>query len=292
MRPLAAAALCAALVPGHAAAQTAQVEEPRTYGYFVGDTVARTIRLQLPAGMAVDAASLPRPGKRGGALELRRVAWRQAEQALWVEYQVLLSPPAPRVLEMPAIELRLQRGKGQPPASLRIDAWPVTVVPLLPAEAPSRRGFGDMQPDRPPPALDLGGHASRMLALAVVAGVLLLYLLQVYVGLPWWARRHRPFGQAWRVLQALPPQPDTAQRRAAWAAVHAALNRTAGATLLADGVPGFIAAHPRYAPLQPALADFFARSRSGFFAEAAADDDMAWLRGLARRLRDAERGAA
>lgn len=292
MKAAAALALCTALLPVGAMAQTAQVEEPRAYGYFVGDTVARTIRLQLPAGMAVDTASLPRPGRRGGALELRRVAWRQGEQALWVEYQVLLSPPAPRVLEMPAIELRLQQADGRPPASLRIDAWPVTVVPLLPAEPPNRRGFGEMQPDRPPPLLDLQGHAARMLALAVAAGVLLLYLLHVYVGLPWWARRHRPFGQAWRVLQALPRQPDTTQRRAAWAAVHAALNRTAGATLLADGVPGFVQAHPRYAPLQAALADFFARSRSGFFAESAADDDMAWLRALARRLRDAERGAA
>ena len=115
-----------------------------------------------------------------------------------------------------------------------------------------------------------------------------------WLALPWWARRHRPFGQAWRTLRALPPRPDEGRRRGAWAAGHAALNRTAGATLLAEGVPGFVAAHPRYARLQPELVAFFERSRSGFFAERVgeAEAELAWLRTLARRLRDAERGAA
>ena len=98
------------------------------------DVVVRRIQLQVPSGLALDTASLPRPGKRGGALELRSVAWRQAAQELVVEYQVLLSPPTPRVLEMPAFELRFAGAGGQPAGSLRIDAWPVAVSPLVAAE--------------------------------------------------------------------------------------------------------------------------------------------------------------
>lgn len=276
-----------------AAGLAAQVDEPRAYGWFVGDTVSRSIRLQVPDGFTLDTASLPRPGKRGGALELRSVAWRQASRELVVEYQVLLSPATPRVLEMPAFDLRFTRAGGQPAASLRIDAWPVAVAPLVAGgEAPARRGFGEMQPDRPPPRIDVAGHRARLLAYAAAAALLALYLLHVYVGLPWWARRHRPFGQAWRGLRALPAQPAEADRRAAWAQVHAALNHTAGGTLLDEGVPGFLAAHPRYRGLKAELHEFFARSRRSFFADEPAAADLQWLRGFCRRCRDAERGAA
>lgn len=271
----------------------AQIEEPRAYGYFVGDVVARRIQLQLPAGVALDTASLPRPGKRGGALELRSVAWRQSAHELVVEYQVLLSPPTPRVLEMPPFELRFTGAGGQPAGSLRIDAWPVAVSPLVAAgDPPARRGYGEMQPDETPPQRDLRPHAQRLLALAAVAAVLGLYLLHVYVGLPWWARRHRPFGQAWQALRGLPPQPGEAAQRQAWAQVHAALNRTAGTALLDDGVPAFVSTHPRWRGLQADLHEFFARSRRSFFAGEPAGDDLAWLRGFCRRCRDLERGAA
>lgn len=295
--PAAAASAASAPAPRAPAAAVeglaAEVQEPRAYGYFVGDVVARRIQLQVPAGLALDTASLPRPGKRGGALELRSVAWRQAAQELVVEYQVLLSPPTPRVLEMPAFELRFTGAGGQPASSLRIDAWPVAVSPLVAAgDPPARRGYGEMQPDEPPPQRDLQPHAQRLLALAGVAALLGLYLLHVYVGLPWWARRYRPFGLAWQALRGLPAEPQEAQRRQAWANVHAALNRTAGRALLDQDVPAFVDMHPRWRALQAELHEFFARSRRSFFAGEPAGDDLAWLRGFCRRCRDVERGAA
>lgn len=294
--PATAASAASAPAPAPVSAvqgPAADVQEPRAYGYFVGDVVARRIQLQVPAGLALDTASLPRPGKRGGALELRSVAWRQAAQALVVEYQVLLSPPTPRVLEMPAFELRFTGAGGQPAGSLRIEAWPVAVSPLVAAgDPPARRGYGEMQPDEPPPQRDLQPHAQRLLALAAVAALLGLYLLHVYVGLPWWARRYRPFGLAWHTLRGLPENADEAVRRQAWADVHAALNRTAGRALLDQDVPAFVAAQPRWRAVQAELHEFFARSRRSFFAGEPAGDDLVWLRGFCRRCRDVERGAA
>jgi mxaA protein len=276
--------------PAAGSAQTVQVDEPRAYGYFVGDTVERTVHIDLPPGTSIDTGSLPQPGRRGKALELRSMAWRQGRE-LRLEYQVMLSPREPRVLEMPALELRVADAAGRATV-LRVEAWPVAVVPLVAAEAPSRRGFGDLQADRPPPVIDTSTTRQRLLAYGVAALLLAAYLVHVYVALPWWARYRRPFGQAWQRLQALPAEPDALQRRQAWAQVHAALNRTAGATLFEAGIERFIDEQPRYAGLRAELQAFFDRSRRAFFAEAPAQDDLPWLLAFCRRCRDAERGAA
>jgi mxaA protein len=88
-----------------------------------------------------------------------------------------------------------------------------------------------------------------------------------------------------------------APRRQAFQLLHQALNRQAGQVLFAGSLPAFVQQQPAFAPLQGALAEFFARSEAEFFAPAAAvqgpaqDDTLAWLRDLARQLRAAERSA-
>ena len=189
----AAALLIVAALAAPARAQTesarVEVDEPRAYGWMVGDVVERSVRLVLPPGTVVDAASLPQPGRRGQALELRHVAFRQGRE-LWLEYQVMLSPPEPRVLEMPGFELQLRDAAGRASA-LRVDAWPVGVVPLVAREAPSRRGFGELQPDLPPPPVATDGHRRRLAAALALSLVVAAYLLHVQIALPWWARRRR-----------------------------------------------------------------------------------------------------
>lgn len=296
-RSLAAGALSVCIAAAAAAAPDtlgARSDEPRAFGYTVGDTVSRRIELTVPAGLTLDQGSLPRAGTRGRALELQRVVLHKsfsgAPEALQLDYQIFLAPREVRVLEMPAIELRFA---GSPrPQTLRIDAWPVTVAPLAPAESPTREGLGELRPDREPPRVDTRAAGTR---LALAAGALLLllgYLANVYLVLPWSAQRRRPFGRAWKQLGALPAQPDAAQRRAAFERVHAALNETGGEVLFEPGLDRFIAAQPRFAPLRDELARFFAVSRSEFFAGRSDGADMSWLRTFSRRCRDIERGAA
>ena len=108
-----AALLIGALGGGAAAAPDtlgARSDEPRAFGYTVGDVVSRRITLQVPDGLRLDPDSLPRPGARGRALELQRVVLHQSlagvPEALQLDYQVFLAPREVRVLEMPPIELR------------------------------------------------------------------------------------------------------------------------------------------------------------------------------------------
>ncbi len=272
----------------------ASSDEPRAFGYTVGDVVSRRITLRVPAGLELDPDSLPRAGARGRALELQRVVLHKSlagvPDALRLDYQVFLAPRELRVLEMPPLELRFD---GSPrPQTLRIDAWPVTVAPLAPVEPSPREGLGEMRPDREPSRLATG--LARMRLTVEVGAMLLLlgYLAQVYLVLPWSAQRRRPFGRAWKTLSVLPTRPDAKQRRAAFERVHAALNETAGEVLFEPGVDRFVGRQPRFASLRDDLVRFFADSRAEFFAGGDDAVDARWLVAFGRRCRDLERGAA
>lgn len=274
---------------GEPAVLEARPDSPRAYGYHVGDRVVRQVELSVPAGLTLDADSLPRVGQRGRALELRSLTHDRS--GLRLEYQVMLSPPESRTLEMPPLRLRYL-GSGQD-RELRVEAWPVTVSPLVPVEVSERDGLGDLRPDAAPPHADAGAAQHRLAAYAAVAVLAVGLLLHRYVGLPWQARRRRPFAVAWRVLRRLPASPDPEQGRHAMTELHAALNRCAGQVLFESGVASFVRREPRYAPVAPEISEFFRRSRELFFrAGDAAPVDGDWLRALSRRLRDAERGMA
>lgn len=295
--PAAITLLSVVLGCGAAAAQDtlgASSDEPRAFGYTVGDVVSRRIALHVPDGLTLDEQSLPQAGARGRALELRRFELHKSltgvPDALLLDYQVFVAPREVRVLEMPAIELRFD---GRPrPQTLRIDAWPVTVAPLAPAEPSSRDGLGEMRPDRDPPRMDTSAARMRLALEGSAVLLLLAYLAQVYLVMPWAAQRARPFGRAWKTLRALPQQPDAAQRRAAFERVHAALNETAGEVLFEPGLDRFVALRPRFAPLRDDLARFFASSRAEFFAGGGDAAEVRWLVAFCRRCRNLERGAA
>jgi len=274
-----------------AATLQAVTEEPRAFGYQVGDIVQRRITVEVPDGLVLDENSLPRPGARGRALELRALR-RHASRGgdaqhlqLELEYQVFLSPSAVRTLELPSLTLRYE---GTPRAQdLRVDAWPVTVAPLVPVEVSPRSGLGELQPDAAPPLIDTHARRWRLLGSMALLVALLSYLTVVYLGLPWWGAQRRPFALAWRRLRRQHAVPW----REACQIVHGALNQSAGAVLFVHGVERFTQRNPHFAPLKEDIVRFLRLSQREFFEGGArqADDD-AWLAGFCRRCRDAERG--
>lgn len=290
------AALCAPCWADDAVLRI-DAEEPRAYGYQVGDHLQRRVVVHVPAGWRLDETSLPRPGGRGLALELRAVQRSTAPSAggqrlqLDLDYQVFLAPAAPRTVEIGSHRLRFAVA-GRVEEAL-IEAWPVTISPLVQAEAPTRRGLGEMQPDRPPPPVDTEAPRARLTAYAVLAALLAAGLAIAYLGPPWRAARNRPFGRAWRQLRGLPAQPDDARWRQACVTLHEALNRSAGEVLFERDLDAFVQRHAGFAPLRDDLQRFLRTTSAQFFGGAAREPgDGRWLQSLARRCRDAERGLA
>lgn len=296
-RPLLALVLTAGAAAAAALELRATTEEPRAFGHRVGDVVTRVIHVDVPAGLSLDAEALPVPGRIGPALDLRSIERSERridggmQLRLELRFQVFAAPVAARVYDLPVLKLRFEGGGRS--QELRVDPWPLAVAPLGPEEPSPRHGLGELRPDAPPPPADTTVLRAVVAASLAVSALIGGWLWIVYRGLPWWSRRHRPFAAAWRDLQAARRRGSLGQGAAACLDVtqrlHAALNATAGRVLFAEGLDAFVAAAPRYAPLRGELGRFFDRSRAGFFA-AAPDADLDWLLGIARALRDAERG--
>jgi mxaA protein len=272
-----------------------EASEPRAYGYQVGDHVQRSVVVHVPDGWRLDEATLPRPGGRGQALELRQVLRRTAAGGrrleLDLDYQVFLAPANVRTVEIAPLRLRFAGASRN--EEVLVEAWPITIAPLVPVQPPNRRGFGELQPDKPPLPIDTGAARQRLVAMAVVAALLLAWLAIVHFGPPWAAARKRPFGVAWRRLRGLAANPADAPWREACVQLHEALNRSAGEVLFERGLDAFIARRPAFAGLHDELLRFLRSSRAQFFGgEPRQRDDGIWLRGLCRRCRDAERGIA
>ena len=272
----------------HAATLQATTEEPRAFGYQVGDVVQRRITVEVPDGLVLDENSLPRPGARGTALELRALRKTASAQRLQIEldYQVFLSPAAVRTLELPSLTLRYD---GAPRTQeMRIDSWPITVAPLVPVEVSPRTGLGELQPDAAPPLIDTNAQRWRLLGHGALLTALLSYLGVVYFGLPWWGAQRRPFALAWRELNRAP----SPSWREACQRVHAAFNQSAGEVLFEHGVDRFIAKQTALAPLRQDIVRFLRLSQREFFEDAVPRaDDATWLTGFVKCCRDAERGS-
>jgi mxaA protein len=264
--------------------------EPRAFGYQVGDVLQRRIVVVVPAGLAFDEASLPRAGARGHALELRALHRQSGagREELTLDYQVFLAPLSVRTLEMPPLRLRFE---GQPRAqSLRVDAWPVTVAPLVPLEVSPRNGLGELQPDAPVPHIATHALRTRLAAYAIVATLLLATLAGVYGAGSWWGQRQRPFARAWRSMRRLPSNDDAVVWRAACERLHTAFNEAGGEVLFEHGIHCFAARRPAFQGLQEDMRRFLQLSRRGFFGDGAPEPgELAWLIAFGRRCRDAER---
>lgn len=308
------AALIAAALAGAAGLRAAEPltlrvvdDPPRAFGWQLGDVFERRVVVDVPRGWTLDDESLPPVGRPGGVAELRAIERRRESidggerLHLTLRYQLFVSPVEPRVLELRGFRLRVRAtdaspdgGVAAPLQTALVDAWPLAAAPLAPLEPALREGLGELRPDAPLPQPDAATPLRRLAAWAVLAALLLGYLLHVYAGERLWARHRRPFARAYRELARVDWQRGDAALADGFRRLHRAFDESAGRALFADdAATAFAAAGSRFAPLRADIAAFFERSRATFFDTAPArPDEPARLLALARALRDLERGAA
>ena len=274
-----------------------QISDPRAFGHQVGDVVTRRIVIEVPRRLRLVEESLPTTGRVRQALELGRVrhdtrpTLQGTRHTLQLEYQIFHAPREPRVLDLPSFTLRFE---GEPRAEeQRIDFAPIMVAPLTPQQPVLRAGLGTLRPDQPPLRIDARPERLRLAAYAVLALLPLSHLACVYLGAPWWHRRQRPFARVQRQVRALSLSAPAEEWQAAWRALHAALDTTAGEVLHAGALERFVDKHPRFILMRAELSEFFERSQALFFrSQPALEADRLWLRAFCARCFNIERGAA
>jgi mxaA protein len=258
----------------------ATVEQPRPFGYVVGDLLTQRVLLQRD-GRDFEPAALPVARRVSVWLERRApriVTAADGRRWLCVEYQLINAPQALRVVTLPAWELKA--GPGAP--SLAVAEWHLSVAPLTPQGSFSQGDLGELRPDRAPPLVPTHGLQRRAVAWA---GACLLVLAAWTAWLLWRNRRaaHLPFAQARRELARLDDHTPEA-----WRALHRAFDRTAGRAIHGGSLPVLLQRAPHLGAVRTDIEGFYAHSQAKFFGDepsAAAPSPRA----LCERLRRLER---
>ncbi|MEX3638136.1 calcium incorporation protein MxaA [Paraburkholderia sp. BR14320] len=284
------ASLCggAACATASAAEVAAHVQEPRAFGYVLGDVLTQRVLLEAD-GRDIGAVTPPSVGRTGVWLERRPVTLEtDANGRKWmvIGYQVVNAPQTLTQITLPALTLTSAAG-----TQLQVAEWPASIGPLTPQTVFAAGDLQPLRPDRQAPMLATSGWR-RQIAWAL--GLLLATLL-VWASW-WWARNRReaarlPFARAWRQMQRLPETP-AASSNDAWVCLHRALNETAGQVVHAASLSALLARAPYLQPLRAQLERFYLASAERFFTPAPHAVENAGelsLHALCRALYRAER---
>ncbi|HEV7835071.1 MAG TPA: calcium incorporation protein MxaA [Caballeronia sp.] len=257
----------------------ATVEQPRAFGYTVGDVLSQRILLPLGDDGGSPAAT-PSTGRIGIWFERRHPRIEtdaQGRRWMVIDYQIVNAPQSLTTISLPALTL----------GSLQVPEWPLSVSPLTPNTA---FGMGELQPLRPDRQVPLPAIAPLRRQTIWALGFLAL-TLAAWFG--WWKWRNTreaarlPFARAYMAMQRLESsRPDTNAR--GWLCLHRALNETAGQVVHAGSLPNLLARAPHLKALQPQLERFYQHSGERFFASRSADEDFPLIE-LSRALYRAER---
>lgn len=249
-----------------------QVENPRPYGWWLGDELVQRIRVQGE----IDPSSLPRPRAVDYWLDLRAVDQRAIPSGteLTLRWQNFYSALEPRDMQVPPSTILLTNGN-----TLELPGFRFVTSPIRPILAPSTPD--QLQADPPFHLIDPMPARLRLLCavLAFVAGVVVMAWHQGWF--PFQRRAARPFTRAARAVGRLP---EPLARRA----LHRAFDQSYGRVLIGADLDRFLTTAPQFSPLAQQLQGFFDASDAAFFGSGSADaQDVAQL---ARELSAIERG--
>jgi mxaA protein len=302
---LLAALATSALLPAAAQAQASaappsiavSVQQPRAFGYVIGDKLAQRISVQAPAGFALDPKTLPRAGRQGLWLELAPphltsdAVGGATRYRLTLDYQVINVPDHVRTIDLPALDLVFS-GPGRQ-LGATVDEWPITISAITPTYILARAGLPQTQPDAPPttPASGLYRGLTLLWAAAIVA--LVGGIAARRRGIPWLRRDTRPFvGAAHDIAKLSRLPPDRTAYRRGLQRLHRAFDAVAGHAVFGDRLAPLFAAHPELLPLRADVEEFYAASQREFFGTHAGNASLDGVLALARRCREAEAAAA
>lgn len=264
------------------ATQPAVVEQPRSFGYVIGDIATQRVLLE-ENGRAFTPNSLPVAGPLGNWVERHAVRIEsdpRGRRWLVVDYQIMNSPQQIKLVTLPAWRLAAKEGAA---ADLAIPEWQISVATLTPEQPFGRAGLGGLRPDREAPAIDVAPMRRRMMTGIGFALALMLLWAGWWSWRNWLASSHQPFAKALREIRGV----DEASPQA-WVALHRAFDATAGRVVQVETLPQLFERAPRLKPQRSAIEAFFAQSSARFFETGAAAPAVS-VRALCTELRRIEK---
>ncbi|MBS0235313.1 MAG: nonribosomal peptide synthetase MxaA [Proteobacteria bacterium] len=279
--------------PAAAAIDAVNVYEPRTFGYFIGDTLERDVEVVTSGSTELFTEALPRPGALTYWLDLVSIEQKTHENNgrriydIKLKYQIFYSAIEATDVEIPAFPLKFKNPSsvapdGTAPSDLtEASKYSASVPALRLTIAPLRNlVLVDLMPDKTKELSDvlrpdIAAHEiataqkEKTLALSglslLACGLLLLWHYAIW---PFQTRAGRPFTQADRQIRDLFSYgTGDPSYREALLILHRAFDEAAGHRLLAEDASAFTAERPRFSGLTPRLQAFFESSRLYFFSD-------------------------
>lgn len=229
-------------------ATAAVVQQPRPFGYVVGDIVTQRVLLDFKP------LELPRAERVTVWFERRQPRIEtDAENRRWlvVDYQIVNAPQSLTTITLPAWELE---------SKLAIPAWPLDVGPISERDA-------ELRPDRTAPVVATAPITREIRLWLLALGLTLV------AWLAWWLHRNRraratlPFARALRELRGAGD--STPQ---AWQALHRAFDETAGRVVQNETLGALFLRAPYLAARREDIEKFYAQSGARFFGGGAVTD--------------------
>lgn len=255
------------------------VEQPRPFGYVIGDVVTQRVLLTSPA-MKFEPAALP-PAQRLNIWFERRAARIESvsdgNRWLIVDHQLINAPPTLTTVNLPAWELEGKAGN----ARLRIPAATISIAPLIPAA--SSPTADQLRPDRGVSIIDTAPARTGLLVWSIALGLTLAAWLAWVLWRNWRDSLDRPFARASHELRRIDEGAPEA-----WQALHRAFDQTAGRVLQMETLPTLFERAPHLQPRRADIERFFADSNQRFFGAGLQSNPLS-VRALCQELRRIER---
>jgi mxaA protein len=270
-----------------------RTEDPRPFGYVIGDELSRRIEIDAPSNFKLLSDSLPRPGRVDAWLELRKIKVTEISRGdrtrhtLDLHYQIMNSPEGVKMHELS--KLLIKFNNLDKPETVDILESPFTVSPITPAFVLARAGLEEMRADKSAPLISATAHYWRLALAALLAIAAMFAGLYVTWGIPFLRKHNGPFARATREIKKLS---DT-DHAAALRRVHRAFDETAGAAIFPQHLAEFFTRHPAFSDVQNDAQQFFDASRGQFFSSGNSSEsaiNKKWLLDFCARCRDRERG--
>jgi mxaA protein len=249
-------------------------EEPRPFGYAIGDVIRHRLTIEPKPGSVLDDTSLPKPGPVNRWLELRQVEARPGPRGGYrvdLEYQAFYAPLAVKSLTIPGFVLHFKGPAGA--SDVEVPSWPFRMAPIHGLAVLEEGGLEPLRPDAVAEPPDPAAARTRFGGFMLAALVSLAYLGYAR-GILGFGRQGRHFREARRELHRLraggPGSP--AVLRAGFTCVHRAFDRTLGEPLFAERLPEFFDGRAGYAALRGEIEGFFRASYGLFFGDGTAPE--------------------
>ena len=240
--------------------ETAIVEQPRPFGYVIGDVFTQRILLRIK-GTQFEPATTANTERIGAWLERhapRIETMPDGRDWLAVDYQVINAPQAMRSVTIPAWKLSSKSGND----ALRIAGWSVSVSPLTQFKAFTIDGPGALRADRRAPSIVTQPIEHQIATWSGASTVIVLTWLGWFAWRNWQTSREQPFGRAWREMRRVDGKSPQA-----WRALHRAFDSAAGQVTQTTNLASLFQKAPQLIPLQTRIESFFEQSSALFFGE-------------------------